>query len=263
MCPAGTQQDALGYWIKEGKEWRRQEWWKCYNWAPENDKPLPQTPVPPVPAPDGSEEHVSRMRSLLMGELFYALFPHKARTFESLGQGIVTFRPIDAPSERLLQATDAVIRYLGVRRKQRYSDYFRPGDDLSLPAHVQTFLNEHAGIPSTQVERQLSLSQALIGGQDNGGLNPDHLYLTRTLGGPKKALTGFRCRRCYSFYVECGKEALVPSPPQDIFDYYTYLSEGAKDTGGPFRFHCEELTGQTDRVERPRRRVQSRRCHEF
>jgi len=261
MCPGGTQQDALGYWIQEGKEWHRQDWWTCYNWNPEKDKPLPQTPVPPVPAPAGSEEHVSRMRSLLMGELFYALFPHRARTFESLGQGIVTFRPIDNPSEKLVQATNAVIRFLGVRRKQRYADYFQPGNDLSFPDHIDTYLNAHAGVSSTQVERQLTVSQALIGGQNNGGLDPDRLYLTRTVGGPKKRLAGFRCPRCNSFFlhaaagycVECGNIALVPGPAQDIFDYYTYLSEDSKDTGGPFRFHCEELTGQTDRVERPRR----------
>jgi len=261
MCPAGTQQEALGYWIQEGKEWHSQPWWGCYNWHPDKDKHLPQTPVPPVPAPSGSEEHVSRMRSLLMGELFYALFPHKARTFESLGQGVVTFRPIDSPSEKLLQAANAVIRYLGVRRKQRYADYFQPGDDLSFPDHVDTYLNAHANVSSTQVERQLTGSQSLIGGKNNGGLDPDRLYLTRTIGVPKQALSGFRCPRCYSFYlhpaagycVECGNVALRPGPPQDIFDYYTYLSEGAKDTGGPFRFHCEELTGQTDRGERPRR----------
>jgi DEAD/DEAH box helicase domain-containing protein len=261
MCPGGTQRDALGYWRQEGKEWHRQDWWECYNWYPEKDKPLPQTPVPPVPAPAGSEEHVSRLRSLLMGELFYALFPHRARTFESLGQGIVTFRPIDNPAEKLLQATNAVIRYLGVRRKQRYADYFQPGNDLSFPDHVDTYLNAHAAVSSTQVERQLTASQALIGGQNNGGLDPDRLYLTRTIGGPKSGVSGYRCPRCNSFFlhpaagqcVECGNVALVRGPAQDIFDYYTYLSEDSKDTGGPFRFHCEELTGQTDRVERPRR----------
>ena len=34
------------------------------------------------------------------------------------------------------------------------------------------------------------------------------------------------------------------------FDYYRYLSE---QSGDPFRFHCEELTGQSDAPERPLR----------
>ena len=34
------------------------------------------------------------------------------------------------------------------------------------------------------------------------------------------------------------------------FDYYRYLSE---QSGDPFRFHCEELTGQSDASERPLR----------
>ena len=174
MCPAGVQKEALGYWVQEGQEWQRHDWSTCYNWTPEG-------PVPLAPAPAHVGQHVSRMHSLLMGELMYALFPHRARTFESLGQGIVTFRPTDDPTDHLVQAINAVIRFLGLRRKHPYADYFQRGDDFSLPAHVEDCLNQHANVPSAQVVRQMRASQALIGGEDNAGLEPDRLYLSRAL----------------------------------------------------------------------------------
>src|SRR5262249_41137830 len=40
------------------------------------------------------------------------------------------------------------------------------------------------------------------------------------------------------------------APRADEDDYYAYL---AKRTGGPFRLHCEELTGQTDRKQAQKR----------
>lgn len=251
ICPGGVQRDALGYWVQEGQEWQRYDWFTCYNWSADG-------PVPLEPAPAHVGQHVNRMRSLLMGELMYALFPHRARSFESLGQGIVTFRPIDNPRERLIQAINAVIRFLGLRRKHPYAEYFNRGDTLDLPAHVDDYLNQNANVPSAQVVQQLRASQALIGGEDGGGLEPDRLYLSRSLRNLDGPRQGFRCPRCNSFFlhaaagycIECRNVQLVPSPAQDIFDYYTYLAE---ESGAAFRFHCEELTGQTDRVERPRR----------
>jgi Lhr-like helicase len=256
MCPGGTQKENLKYWIKEGEEWVSRPWWTCYNWYPDKTKKLPQHPVPPLPAPPGSEEHVSRMRSALMGELMYALFPHRARSFESLCQGLVTFRPVESPSAQVVEATNAVIRYLGLRRKHPLSDFFRSGDDLRLPDRVETYLNEHANIPSSQVERQLTASKTILSSDSGAVLDPASLYLSRAA--VSKDRSGYRCPKCNSFYlhraagycVECMKVPLVESPYSDIFDYYTYLSE---NSGDAFRFHCEELTGQTDRVERPRR----------
>src|SRR5262249_3358481 len=68
MCPAGVRQEALGYWVQEGQTWQRYDWWTCYNWTADG-------PVPVEPAPAHVGQHVNRMRSLLMGELMYALFP--------------------------------------------------------------------------------------------------------------------------------------------------------------------------------------------
>jgi hypothetical protein len=251
LCPGGTRFEALGYWIQNGNEWSREPWHAAYNWT----KAEPELIVPP---PNGADMHVSRLRSFLMGELFYALFPHRARSFEGLGQGVVTFRPSSNPPDRVVRATNAVIRFLGLRRKQRYADFFRSGDDKSLPAHVEEYLNEHEGVSSNQVEQQLDVSKALVGGQHNAGLDPDQLYLSRAQGSGKGPRSGARCPRCNSFFlspaprscIECKNVELKPSTSQDVFDYYNYLAE---DSGKPFRFHCEELTGQTDRIERPRR----------
>ena len=70
---------------------------------------------------------------------------------------------------------------------------------------------------------------------------------------------GWRCPTCKGFYLHpagsiCPTCENVPlesgTTQQAPFDYYLYLSE---KSGSPFRFHCEELTGQTDSPERPQR----------
>jgi hypothetical protein len=255
QCPGGTSYEALGYWIQEGNEWFRRLWHVGYDWS----KPEPELIVPPPDARVAG--HLDQLRSYLMSEEFYALFPHRARSFEGLGQGVVTYRPSGDPPGNVVRAIEAVIRFLGLRRKQRYADFFYSGDDLSLPTHVDKWLNEHEKVSSSQVEQQLTAAKALVGGQNNAGLNPDNLYLSRVQGATKGPRAGARCPRCNSFFlktrhgtprycIECKSVELQPSTSQDIFDYYNYLAE---DSGAAFRFHCEELTGQTDRSERPRR----------
>jgi hypothetical protein len=79
------------------------------------------------------------------------------------------------------------------------------------------------------------------------------------LPGPQRvggSVSGWRCLGCQSFYLnpsngrcECGG-TLEEGRTREVFDYYIYLSE---KSGKPFRFNAEELTGQTDAVDRPRR----------
>jgi hypothetical protein len=254
-CPGGTTYDALGYWIQEGNEWLRRPWHVGYDWS----KPEPELLVPP---PDGRVSyHLDQLRTALMSELFYALFPHRARSFEGLGQGVVTYRPKEDPTDKVVRAAEVAVRFLGLRRKQRYAEFFYPGDDLSLPAHVEDWLNEHEAVSSNQVQQQLSESKALVGGQHNAGLDPEKLYVSRPQAVGKGPREGVRCPRCNGFFlktrhgtpkscVECMGVPLEPSNSQDLFDYYNYLAE---ESGPVFRFRCEELTGQTDRTERPRR----------
>ncbi len=205
--------------------------------------------------------HLAHMRTFLMSELMYALFPHRARTFESLAQGRVTYRTVGSPSPAVAQAADAIIRYLGVRRQHKYAQNafrFYPGNETTITQHVRACLL-HTEAAEAPVQSQLSDSHAIEGGRNNGVLNPDHLLLAPAV---EKPITGWRCPRFAGFFLhaaagiclDCSDRDtpvhLFPDPARDLFDYYVYLAE---KSGGPFRFRCEELTGQTDASERPRR----------
>src|SRR5262249_22992873 len=115
MCPGGMTYDALGYWLKQGDEWERYPWHVGYDWTKAEPELI-------VPAPNGASAHLANLRTCLMSELFYALFPHRARSYEGLGQGKVTFRPSNDPPDQLIAAVNAVIRFLGLRRKHRFAD---------------------------------------------------------------------------------------------------------------------------------------------
>jgi len=92
------------------------------------------------------------------------------------------------------------------------------------------------------------------------GLDPEHLYLIQPPEQDDQGIRpGWRCPTCNGFYLQpaggtcptCENVPLQESNTQPApFDYYLYLSE---KSGPAFRFHCEELTGQSDSPDRPRR----------
>lgn len=53
----------------------------------------------------------------------YALFLHMARTLEGLGQGWISYQPHGNPPARLVEAVDAVIRELGLRKLHNFSSH--------------------------------------------------------------------------------------------------------------------------------------------
>ena len=246
--PGGTSYQLLQYRV--GSEYH--DWYENYNW--EGDIPQEKTDLVPQ-----AFRLLGRIDSSLMSELMYALFPHVARTLESLGQGWVTYQRVGNPTDRVVEVTDAVIRLLGTRRAHRYAEYFAQGDSTKFPAAIRDYLKK-ANIPETTVEQQLIQSNLGIGGLYSIGLDPENLYLMLPTEKDNEGFPmGFRCPVCNGFYLhsagnlcpKCGDVQLAPSTTQQApFDYYLYLSE---KSGLPFRFHCEELTGQTDSPDRPRR----------
>ena len=251
ICPGGISYWALNYRKNQSETSR---WWHCFNWTEEN----PQSLTPPDLA---VENHITTMQSNLTSELMYALFPHVARTLEGLGQGWVTYQPSGNPSPLVIQATDAVIRELGRRRRHFGGDYFHEGTSKTLPKYVTEYLDA-IGVDSATVEQQLNESDVAVGGNYNVGLDPKELYLRQPPFDPEGEQgerDGWRCPTCNAFYLHpaggkcptCIGTSLQQGSTGDAsFDYYRYLSE---QSGDPFRFHCEELTGQSDASERPLR----------
>ena len=247
--PGGTSHRFLQYEVE--REYH--DWYECYNW--QGDSPQERTDIVPQ-----ASRLLGQIDSSLMSELMYAIFPHVARTLESLGQGWVTYQQVGNPTNRVVEVTDAVIRLLGTRRAHRYAEYFVRDNSFNFPAAIRDYL-ENANIPETTVKQQLIQSNVGIGGLYSIGLDPENLYLILPTERDDEGFpVGFRCPVCKGFYLhsagnlcpKCsGDTQLEESTTQQApFDYYLYLSE---KSGKPFRFHCEELTGQTDSPERPRR----------
>ena len=247
ICPGGTNYWALNF--------RRNQseivpWWKCFDWTEEGPQPIPTDPT--------VENHISTMQSYLASELMYALFPHVARTLEGLGQGWVTYHQSGNPTPLVIQATDAAIRELGRRRRHLGGDYFNEGISETLPKYVTDYLRE-IRVDSATIENQLKEAGVAAGGEHYVGLDPEGLYLMQPPFDPLTEREGWRCPTCNAFYLHpaggkcpsCLKISLeVGSTADASFDYYRYLSELS---GDPFRFNCEELTGQSDTSARPLR----------
>lgn len=249
ICPAEPTRRAKWFEVRP-KEWG--PWYAAYDWS---------GPVPRLKSTAGSAaaNHATLLESRLMGELMYALFPHMARTWEGLGQGWVSYRPWEAPSQSVIDATEAAIRSMGIRRQHTYADWFTPGSEQNLRRMVQRYVEE-LGLMSVNVERQLTESHAAVTSSSGLVLNPDNLMLVPPPSSDDDMrAAGYRCPRCNAFFLhnvcncpECRQTTAVePSQAASDFDYYTDLAGRLDITS--FRMNCEELTGQTDKDERPRR----------
>jgi DEAD/DEAH box helicase domain-containing protein len=233
----------------------RSPWFDCYDWTS-------QIPRERMSLPGQATRLLGEIDDALMGELMYALFPHRARTLDGLAQGQVTFSPLGQLPANLMEVIHAVIRQLGWRRSYRYGRYFRAGNNDGLPAYVGQYL-ALLGIPGVSVQQPLLQSQAGISSASRLALDPDYLYLALPpaevqTGSGQRVRPGFRCPTCNAFYFhqaggvcpEC-HVLLQPDTSGSTSDnYYIYLSE---QSGPAFRFRSEELTGQTDAADRPRR----------
>lgn len=248
--PGGTTQDVMRYFDE-----REYPWYDCYQWK--NDPITNKIPLAP-----SQERLLERIQASLMGEVMYALFPHMARSLEGLGQGWVTYATNRNSNDRIRLVTNLVIRQLGSRRRHRYADHFVPGDGDSLPKPVRDFLNS-VQINQSDIVRELQINEIVVTGRSGLSLDPHKLYIV-----PPPQLNangqrnGYRCPSCHAFYLQVGvgicpdcsdekrRVNLIQDETRPDYDYYTYLSS---ESGEPFRMNAEELTGQTDKDDRPQR----------
>jgi ATP-dependent helicase YprA (DUF1998 family) len=234
-------------------------WWQAIDWT--------VTPPRQVQPPPGNAANLfDRIQNQVTGELMYAVFPHRARTLESLGQGSITCRIAPPPPQDEMDVIRGIIRLLGVRRAHSFARYYEPGTaGDQFPAYVRSqYLQEFLGMQADAVEQlteRLRQAGVVVTSATTLHLNPHRLYLQS----PPDAVTvnghevrpGQRCRRCGAFYIrpaggpcpDCGGP-LEGGYSNPTFDYYVHL---ARRPGGLFRLRCEELTGQTDTEDRPDR----------
>jgi DEAD/DEAH box helicase domain-containing protein len=145
VSAGGTTFSLLGYWVND----ERHPWHEAFRWE-QIDRGKRRDLDPPLlkgGIPDQAHRLLDRVQASLMGELMYAIFPHRARSLEGLAQGYATYFPSGKPSETIEQATLGVIRQMGLRRSYRYAQYFFPGG--ALDGGVSAVLNGRGHCPIT------------------------------------------------------------------------------------------------------------------
>ena len=249
ICPGGITADVL--WFEEtdvGGNAKRREWWECFDWSEPR-------PVILKMLSGGAKTHIGKMKDCLMREIMLCLFPHSMKAFENLGLGLVTYKH-DERQNLLVQACCAIIRFLCESKKFRYSPYFGflPAAEPVFPKKIRKYLSD-SGIEPSRIRAELEQSNVLAIDNETIGVNPDYLWLE--VGGAEDAYEGRRCDSCGAYFMHeaagrCPKcsTLLSKGEPYASLDYYRYLTEKA---GGAFRFHSEELTGQTDKADKPKR----------
>jgi hypothetical protein len=249
LLKLGTAPGGNDYWRRYYQlDRRRHEWFTIYDWGSELPAPRPQLPEP-------ARALIAEIDWGLLSELMYAIFPHRARTLEGLGQGRVSCS-LSTSRDDLREAAETVIRALGVRRLHRLAQHYHEGDSEELPAVTRHYLENCTAVSPHELSQVLRTAGAAVASAYSVALDPSKLFL---LPGPSRSegsVSGWRCPKCQSFYLnhsngrcECGG-VLEEGHTRTVFDYYIYLSERS---GPAFRFNAEELTGQTDAADRPRR----------
>jgi len=255
ICPGGAGFHEKIYAEGRGRTTEYHDWFECYAWSQ-------ATPVQ-IPNPtEYQRQHVGRMMASLTNAVMYQLFPHMARTFEGLGQGIVSYVPQRDPAPELIETTEAVIRQLGQQSLHTMEPIrFYPGTKDSLRRYARRYIEAREHEPE-DVQRQL-LGAAASPSANGLVLDPPKLVLRAPPARDSDGrLPGFRCPRCSAFFLhdvgicpECAGSGLTsplcPAYLEAERDYYTDLTE--RGGRASFRMNCEELTAQTDADVRPRR----------
>lgn len=225
-------------------------WYKCFDWDTNPVQKKTQLTLKQVSLLD-------RIDDALMGEIMYAIFPHVARSLEGLAQGWVTYASLRPSDDPIWLATNLVIRQLGSRRRHKYAENYYLGNSESLPKPTKEFL-QYIKIEPGRIQEELLNNHVAVPSRSGLSLNPDYLYIMPPLPANENGRrNGFYCPDCNAFYLQRGFQIcpdccveLKPTENRMAFDYYTYLSS---ESGRPFRMNAEELTGQTDKNDRPKR----------
>lgn len=250
MNPAGYTQDVL--WTDP--QARDGAWRDLYDW------PLGAIPAPKAAAMllPQQQTHLTRIQNRSLSELIDVFFSSGRRSLESLRLALPTTDRLLTPaaSALLQEAADGVIFLLGARK--RLSTHSSTSI-TTAPAYVRGYLTaiaqNHGLTPASFITDVLDyLTQG-------GYLNAAHFYLNvPALCLWTASASFFECTQCRRVHLNpsggvCA-DCLAPLGPaqpmagaQADLDYYSFLAHA----GELFRLNCEELTGQTNKLDARRR----------
>ena len=229
-------------------------WSSLYDWSaePARDKQLSEL--------DSPQKSLARaVKQECLHQCIRTLFFHKRKSIEALGLGFITLAEGSFPSlvgnlttEQIISLTEVAIRILGERMRFDFDENAFP--QQGLPKPVKSYVEAAGILDPDQVVAQLVdrlVEKQII--DDEMKLNPSKLYLQPIAHGdpmwqcPRCKLKHARRRLgiCISCFSPLTSEANLHFDETEG-DYYAFL---ASPEATPFRLHCEELTGQTDKVD--------------
>ncbi|MCB9231089.1 MAG: DEAD/DEAH box helicase [Bacteroidia bacterium] len=195
----------------------------------------------------------------LSKEILVSIFSHNKRSFESLKQGKIISIPCSG-DPIFQEFINSIIRLLGEKwRIKGYGDLkYRVN---GWPKQVRSFTKTVFGKsnhPRLDEAKEFLLSNRILDKEDNMVLTGHNLSFSPAI--PSHSI--WICTQCNTphlqrscgFCVTCNAKLPVPTvlTQEEIDNEENYFIHLAKSVS-PFRLHCEELTGQTDKDEARRR----------
>ncbi|MCB9759548.1 MAG: DEAD/DEAH box helicase [Alphaproteobacteria bacterium] len=187
------------------------------------------------------------------------LFASASRDFESLGLGYLWVRPMPAGSS-LSETAASVCRLLAQRWRWQGSD---SQGRTQPPGNIVKYLQAVAALLGTNVDTLRSQVEAALGlALDQWLVEPNRMFVVSPRPDALGEIDVYDCARCGRRHLHRSggvcTECLAPLPGAPVRhstqgvpeDFYEYL---ARCDSPPFRLNCEELTGQTNRIDRRER----------
>jgi Lhr-like helicase len=216
---------------------------------------------PPQLRPDAQLSPAQRdlhrtIETHLLGEVASSVFSGTGRDFEATGLAHASLSPATKPTFSgglpdgvTREVVNSAVRILGLRKM--FESLGRSGSE-NVPPSLKAWLKEVASRKGLDFDALVEdIRRELKADTRNFLLDPSEIFLSSA------ATEEWRCERCSRRHLHgsagvcvfCRGKVVGPKPlsVDDTYgDYYSFL---ARKAGEPFRLHCEELTGQTDREE--------------
>jgi DEAD/DEAH box helicase domain-containing protein len=249
--PAGFGQDYQSY-SDQGKD---KPWHDIYAWD-KNPIALQRN------LPETGRHLDASIENALTHEMTRVFFSSSKNCLESLGVACITVDPGLPLTPKEREVTQGLIRILGLKQRYSGAEFVDDGTEVTTASYIDTYLRV-TGVASDLCTR-LQTAEVLQASNVGLVLNPQALYLQ--LAEPDIPMyvcplcssqylhaAGGVCPECISIHkaIAADRIRLYPSTKAvSRSDYYTHLLQ---EESSLHRLRSEELTGQTDSRERPKR----------
>lgn len=243
--PGGTAYTLQGF--------RGTSWDELYDWN--LDPPVARSGLMP-----DAEHLLQRIIDSLLNDSLAAIFSGRGRDFEAIGLGWadlatvdVAARPAAISVDDFRQVVASSSRILGILRRFTSSKAWPTQQPPRQLRKYWAAVAKNTGIEVADL--QSSIEASWKNGVDEYRLVPEQLVLSLP---SQQCWICPKCRRRHlqpsaGVCTYCFSKLLGPTEVSESRqDYYAFL---ASSPVPPFRLHCEELTGQTDRLKAQQRQA--------